>query len=103
MRYQQKKSTRNPHKLLKIRISGKHPQIQSEVLAEEKTISTYLNISQRQDIFLISLGYLHLGCNATNSTDHIVVVPDGEAFKCPIAIAQQLLELTQLIRAQSFF
>lgn len=63
----------------------------------------YLYIFQCQDIFHIPLGYFHLGGYATDSTDHIIVIPDCEAFKGPVAIAQQFLELNLLIRAQAFF
>lgn len=36
----------------------------------------YLYIFKCQDIFHIPLGYFHLGGYATDSTDHIIVIPD---------------------------
>lgn len=62
----------------------------------------YLNILQRQNIFHVPLGYFNFGCNATDTTDHIIIVPDSQAFKGPISIAQQLLKLTQFLSAQIF-
>lgn len=63
----------------------------------------YLYVFQCQDIFHVPLGYFHLGGYATDSTDHIIIIPDSEAFKGPVAIAQQFLELKLLIWAQAFF
>lgn len=77
--------------------------LQSALNRMQRLWKAYLYVFQCQDIFHIPLGYLHLGGYATDSTDHVIVIPDSEALKGPVAIAQQFLELSLLIRAQAFF
>ena len=43
----------------------------------------------------------YFGGHSTDATDHVIVVSDSEALESPVAIAQQLLQLAQLLRGKS--
>ena len=64
---------------------------------------TYFHTLQCQHIFFIPLGHFHFGSHTTDATDHVIVVSDSEALESPIAIAQQLLQLAQLLQGQGLF
>lgn len=66
------------------------------------SILSHLHIPELQHVVcVLPLVHLHLGGDATHTTDHVVVVPHGQTLKGPVATNQQLLDMCQLLRTQS--
>lgn len=65
------------------------------------SIFCHLHILELQDVVCVPLGNLKFWSNSTNAADHIVVIPNCQTLKGPVAAQEKLLNLTGFFRTES--